>query len=224
MCTIMTNCQLPTPITSKAAHSKLAEVAQRRKSLSASAQERFAARELGIDTATLRAALKAPRGRGAIPAAKRTAKKNTPPITLPEDPYDLFLGRSGATHSSRIGDAISVTNIQANKIKPQRMKLDAGDVIAGQDQTVPLGKRHLQRLLETGVPKPGTRGYYKETPKWAGYENVVATPLAVRIGDVIYMINGHHRMITGKLLSQKINVDVYDITAFIKTPPKIRYN
>lgn len=51
-------CPLPGSVSHEAALAKLREVQQRRKSLSPAAQERFAARELGIDVPTFRAALR----------------------------------------------------------------------------------------------------------------------------------------------------------------------
>lgn len=54
-------CPLPSPLNPDDARKKLAEIKQRRSALSPAAQERFAARELGVDPATFRAALKGER-------------------------------------------------------------------------------------------------------------------------------------------------------------------
>jgi hypothetical protein len=56
---------MPSPLDPQAALKKLAEVRQRRAALSSAAQERFAAREMGVDVPTFRAALK---GKPSLPA------------------------------------------------------------------------------------------------------------------------------------------------------------
>lgn len=55
------SCPLPNPLDPQAALKKLAEVKQRRSALSPAAQERFAAREMGVDVPTFRAAIKGER-------------------------------------------------------------------------------------------------------------------------------------------------------------------
>lgn len=216
-------CKIPEPLDYKKAKATYAQVRKDTNyKLSPEANAREAARRLGTDLATVRKVL-ATKGKAPhLPSAATTAKKPIK-LDLPDDPYDLFKGRSGATHSSTIADAISMRNITANKIKPVKMKLDAGDVIAGQDHTVRLSRTHLRRLLNEGIPKPGTKGYYDEARSWAYGKNIVDAPMAVKIADQIYMINGHHRMITAKLLKQKVDVDVYDISGFVKAP-KVRWN
>lgn len=70
---------MPSPIDPVRARSKLAEIRQRRKALSASAQERFAAREMGVDVPIFRAALKGevatPKVSSVTPVAKKAVPK-----------------------------------------------------------------------------------------------------------------------------------------------------
>lgn len=80
------SCPLPAPLDPQAALKKLAEVRQRRSALSPAAQERFAAREMGVDVPTFRAALK---GEHSLPTQTiKTPVKADPVVDKQKHAYD----------------------------------------------------------------------------------------------------------------------------------------
>jgi hypothetical protein len=192
-------------------------------SLSPAAVRREAARRMGVDYDTYLKAWKT--------TAKPTVTTRKWPqpdpnkVAIPEDPYSTFFkGKSGAEASRKISDQISVSALGPDYV-PTYERFWTKDLISGQSlsvQSIPLRKPYIRKMVQNGIPKRGTKGWYGTGD---AVSDIVQSPLAVRIDGDVYLLNGHHRAIAAAMRGEQLEVRVIDLSGKLGGwKPKINWN
>ena len=214
------SCDLPASLDGAAARKAYRKVRTDMPWASPDAVHYEAARLMGTDIDTFKAAYKGkpsnvvraatrPVVRASTNATAKATKASRGSLVepeIPKDPYDLFLGRSGAGNSNPIRAMVNALDRAGRttyrEVDPKK------ELITG--QSFPLSKRYLKRLLDEGIPTEGRKGWYGEAD-WSGTgESIVTPPEAILLDGNLYLIQGHHRAAATVLQGGKIRVKVYD--------------